>query len=118
MEFSKQDHKTLARLIDLGLQREYASGLSRLEALLQDWRASAPASSQDHFHRAYQLMREQDKHIARRYDPVTKRDRPLVLLQLVGEQILREEELEDLSEAGRKWILMALEEVQRANGVR
>lgn len=64
MELSKKDKKVARTLIETGLLREFAQGLSRADAILQDWKNSAAPAHRTTYHSLYNMIADFDKHIA------------------------------------------------------
>lgn len=69
MELSKKDKKVARTLIETGLLREFAQGLSRADAILQNWKNSTAPDHRTTYHSLYNMIADFDKHIARRKEP-------------------------------------------------
>lgn len=98
MEFSKNERKKLRLFIERGLQREYAAGLEKAAAVMDDWRKKAPSDHREHYLELFKTVHNHDKHIARRYDRLSGSNYGLTVLGLLQEGVLTEEDLEGLSE--------------------
>lgn len=96
MELLKR--KKIAReIIEKGMQKEFEKALSDADKILQDWKNNR-TDNQSAYYSLYKQIDGFDKHIAIRYERIT---RPRLLLIIIGQLrdgIISENELEDLPE--------------------
>ncbi len=105
MEFSKGVRKKLRRIIEKGLQREYAIGLEKAESVIRDWRQKAPDDHRDHYLLLFKTIRDFDKHIARRYDIMRGSTYVFIVMQQLDDGVISLDDLEELPEEVRNLIV-------------
>jgi len=66
-ELSKADKKIIQELIQKGLDKEFETGLAKVESAIQKWR-SDKTDNGEAYRTVYKQITDFDKHIARRYD--------------------------------------------------
>ena len=67
---SKREKKIAREIIEKGLQIEYAKCLNDADTVLQNWK-NKKTDNRETYHLLYQTVKDNDKHIARRYDGMT-----------------------------------------------
>lgn len=66
-ELSKREKKIAREAIEKGVLAEFEVGLTEAETIIKEWRKGGLDNRQA-YHKLYQAIKDQDKHIARRYD--------------------------------------------------
>ncbi len=67
---SKREKKIAREIIEKGLQVEFAKALYDADTVLQNWK-SKETDNRTAYHKLYKTVKDNDKHIARRYDGMT-----------------------------------------------
>jgi len=98
MELSKKERKILRSIIAKGMQREFAQGLEKAEAVIQGWRQNKPGDHQEHYHLFYNTIHDFDKHIAERYDYLRPWKYATVVLEQLIDGLLTIDDLDELPE--------------------
>jgi hypothetical protein len=101
---SKKDKKVARQIIELGLQREFESGLKKASVVLDEWKAKA-RDNRDSYHLLFKTIRDFDKHIAARYDHMTGSRYGLIVVQQLIDGIIDESELSGFSDEVRQTIV-------------
>lgn len=96
LQLSKKDKRELRKLIDVGLIREFETGLKKSYKILEEWK-NKEKETKDSYYDLFQHIKEFDKHIARRYDALKPSYYLLTVANLVKNKILSEDELIELS---------------------
>ena len=105
MELSKKDKKAAREVIEKGLQREFANGLSKADTILQSWNSKA-IDNKETYHQLYKHIMNFDKHIARRYDGITGSRYLLTITGQMLDNVIHEEDLVDFSEEVRLYLIL------------
>lgn len=95
MELSKSEKKIVREIIEIGLQREFAKGLSEADSIIEDWKNHLK-DNRESYHLLYKQITQFDKHIARRYDAMTGSRYFYVLAAQFADSIISENDLESL----------------------
>lgn len=69
-QLSKPQKKIARQIIDLGLNREYENGISKIDNVISKWK-SGQLDNQKAYFEMYSKLKKQDKHIGQRYDRMT-----------------------------------------------
>ncbi|MEI6752401.1 MAG: hypothetical protein WCK78_04465 [Paludibacter sp.] len=104
MELSKKDKKVARDVIELGLQREIESGLSKADAILQAWKTKAK-DNKETYHQLYKHIITLDKHIARRYDDITGSRYLLTIIGQMRDNVIHDEDLIEFSEEVQLYLI-------------
>ena len=105
MELSKQEKKIARQIIEIGLQKEFAKGLSDADTILNEWKNKS-TDNRDTYHLLYKKISDFDKHIARRYDGMTGSKYLFIIAAQLQDSIISEIDLEEFSEAIKQAILL------------
>lgn len=97
MELSKSEKKIVRELIEIGLQREFAKGLTKADSILADWKNHIK-DNRESYHALYNHIKQFDKHIAQRYDGMTGSRYFYVLTAQFADKIISESDLENVPE--------------------
>jgi hypothetical protein len=97
MELTKSEKKIVRELIEIGLQREFAKGLSDADSIIEDWKNHIK-DNRESYHLLYKHITKFDKHIAMRYDNMTGSSYLFVLAGQYAENVISESDLENLPE--------------------
>jgi hypothetical protein len=95
MQLSKGDKKVAVQLIRKGMQKEFAQGMAKFDAILQEWKNKP--NHQEAYLKLYKEVKEFDKHIARRYDAMSGSDYFFIVGAQFSEGLLEESDLEEFS---------------------
>ncbi len=93
MDLSKQEKKIAREIIEIGLQRELAQGLSEADAILTEWK-NKEMDNKAAYHKLYKMIDEFDKHIGLRYDRMTGSTYLIAIAGQLKEKYISEKELE------------------------
>lgn len=103
-EFSKADKKLVRQIIETGLQREFANGLSKMGKIIKDWEIKG-TNNQETYHKLYKALKSFDKGIARRYDNMTGSKYRMVVASQLFDEIIHEDDMSDLSDEAKSAII-------------
>lgn len=67
---SKREKKIAREVIEKGLQTEFAKALNDADTVLQNWK-NKETDNRAAYHLLFDTVKDNDKHIARRYDGIT-----------------------------------------------
>ena len=106
IEFSKKDKKAARQIIEIGLLREFAVGIQKIEEIIAQWQTDK-ADSRRTYLELHETLTNHDKHIARRYDYMTgSKYAQIVIAQLI-DGVISADDLQHLNEDTRQYILSA-----------
>jgi divalent metal cation (Fe/Co/Zn/Cd) transporter len=108
MKLTKSQKKKVRVLIDLGLKRDYIDGVKKVKELVNSF-SDYETNARENYNKLYRTVREKDKEIARRYDPLTGSRYYIILIVLLLDGVLTVEDIEDLDDELKKAILKSLE---------
>ena len=94
-ELTKPEKKAARAIIEKGLRREMEANLSKLEAILADWRRSHK-DVKETYYSIYKTLTGFDKHIARRYDGMTGSKYLLIIIGQLRDGVVTDEDLSEL----------------------
>jgi hypothetical protein len=97
MELTKSEKKIVRGIIEIGLQREFAKGLSDADSIIEDWKNHLK-DNRESYHLLYKQIAQFDKHIARRYDAMTGSKYFYVLAAQFADNTISENDLENVPE--------------------
>jgi len=103
-EFSKADKKIVRQIIETGLQREFANGLSKMGKIIKDWEDNG-TNNQETYYKLYKAVKNFDKHIDRRYDNMTGSKYKMIVSSQLFDEVISEEDLNGLSEEAKSAII-------------
>lgn len=101
MELSKKDKKTAREIIDSGLLREFANGLSEADKIIEKWK-NKQKDNREAYYSLYSHIKKFDKHIAQRYDRVTGSTYLFVIAGQLYDGIISDDDLENFSEEAKQ----------------
>ncbi|MHC1777349.1 MAG: hypothetical protein AB9834_18250 [Lentimicrobium sp.] len=96
MELSKEQKKIARGIIEAGLQKEFAKGLSKADAILNEWKIKG-TNHGEAYHSLYRHIAAFDKHIARRYDEMTGSKYLFIISAQLRDGIIAEEDLNEFN---------------------
>lgn len=108
MELSKKDKKIARQIIEKGLQKEFADGLTAADSVLCDWKNKS-TGNRDAYHLLYKTITDFDKHIARRYDRMSGSNYLFIIAAQLHDGVIDEKDLEELSEYARDAVIFISE---------
>lgn len=94
MELSKEQKKIARGIIEEGLLREFAKGLSDTDAILKEWKNKGK-NPREAYHALYRHIATFDKHIARRYDGMTGSKYLFIIAAQLRDGVIAEEDLNE-----------------------
>jgi hypothetical protein len=103
MELSKADKRVARELIEIGLQKEFETGLKSFDETLESWKGNS-LDNRDAYHALYKQVREFDKHLALRYDGMKGSDYIYIVAAQVREGFVAKKELLRFSESAQQGI--------------
>jgi hypothetical protein len=103
MDLSKSDKKAARIIIDKGIAQEFANGLTKFSKILKEWEEKKTDNS-DTYQKLYKSIKNFDKHIGQLYDGMTGSDYVLIIIAQLREGVIRDTDLEGLSEDVRERI--------------
>ena len=101
---SKREKKIAREIIEKGLQIEFAQCLSDADSVLQNWK-DKKTENRETYHLLYQTVKNNDKHIGRRYDGMRGSDYILVIAAQLADGIISKDDLKEFCEATQNSIL-------------
>ncbi|MEO8151382.1 MAG: hypothetical protein ABI723_27370 [Bacteroidia bacterium] len=105
MELSKKDKKTARELIEKGLQKEFANGLSEADAILRNWKNNQ-TDNQAAYQLLYKMIIKFDKHIGRRYDGMTGSNYIFIVAAQLADEVVSKDDLKEFSPEVKAAILL------------
>lgn len=105
MGLSKIEKQQIRKIIEFGLQREFANGLSEADNILTEWKANSK-SNRDVYHQLYKHIVDFDKHISRRYDRISGSNYLFILAGQLLDGVITENDLTNLSREVQQAIRM------------
>jgi hypothetical protein len=103
-ELTKSDKKILRAAIDIGLQKDFVTAITELDAVITQWKEKH-LDKRDAYQSLNKTMKDNDKFIARRYDGLTGSRYSLLVCVLYTEGSVLDANLEGLSEETRNKIM-------------
>lgn len=100
---SKREKKIAREIIEKGLQIEYAKCLYDADTVLQNWK-NKKTDNRETYHLLYQTVKDNDKHIARRYDGMRGSMYIDTIAAQLADGIISEDDLKEFSEETQKEI--------------
>ncbi|MCX6253556.1 MAG: hypothetical protein NTV31_03665 [Bacteroidia bacterium] len=105
MELSKKEKQEIRKIIESGLQREFANGLSEADNILTSWKNKSK-SNRDVYHQLYKHIMDFDKHISRRYDRISGSKYLFIIAGQLIDGVIIENDLSNLSKEVQQAIKM------------
>ena len=94
---SKREKKIAREIIEKGLQKEYAKCLNDAYSVLENWK-NEKTDNRETYHLLYQTVKDNDKHIARRYDGMRGSMYIDTILEQLADGIISNDDLKDFTE--------------------
>ena len=98
MELTKSQKKTAREIIEKGLQKEFAKGLSDADQILTDWKNNPTSNNKDSYQALFKSVDDFDEHIALRYDGMTGSSYLLVIIGQLRDGFITDKDLKDFPE--------------------
>lgn len=102
---SKRDKKIAREIIEKGLQIEFAKSLYDADTVLQAWK-NKETDNRTAYHALYKTVKDNDKHIARRYDGMRGSDYIDTIAAQLIDGIISIDDLKEFSEETQKEIML------------
>lgn len=104
LNLTKEQKKAARQLIEAGIQRDYGKGLSKVDRIIRQWK-NDKESNKDAYLKMFETVQKHDKKLARRYDNMTGSKYSMIILCMLGDKVIKEEELHILGEEVKQKIL-------------
>lgn len=101
----KREKKIAREIIEKGLQIEFAKALIDADTVLQNWK-NKKTDNRETYHLLYQTVKNNDKHIARRYDGIKGSMYVDTIAAQFADGIISKDDLKEFSEETQKEITM------------
>jgi hypothetical protein len=108
MELSKSDKRHARALISQSVEKEFAVGLSKFDAIIQQWK-DGKQDNREAYHAIYESVTSFNKYIARRYDYVSNSTLLFTVLAIYNDKLITDEDLNGFSEETLKHIKRNIE---------
>ncbi len=92
MELTKSEKKTARQIIEMGLEKEFAKGLSEAYEILSEWKKN-PSDNKASYHALFKHVDEFDNHISDRYDRMTGSNYLWIITQQLRDGFISAEDL-------------------------
>ncbi|HSO87035.1 MAG TPA: hypothetical protein VLQ91_10815 [Draconibacterium sp.] len=106
-ELSKPQKKIARQIIELGLQREYENGITKIENVINKWK-SGKLDNQKAYLEMYKKLIQHDKHMGRRYDDMTGSKYLLIIISQLADKVISMDEInefdDEVKEVIYKWL--------------
>jgi hypothetical protein len=96
-ELSKSEKRLCRELISKGVEKEFAIGLLKFDAILQQWK-DGKQDNREAYHAVYESVISFNKHIARRYDYVSNSTLLFTVMAIYNDKLITDEDLKGFSE--------------------
>ena len=106
-ELSKADKRLCRELIKQGVEKEFAIGLNKFDAIIQAWK-EGKLDSREGYHTVFKEVEDFDKHIARRYDNPSNSTLYFTIVALLHDKLITVEDLEGFSEQTKAYFIRNL----------
>ena len=103
-DISKADKRLCRELINLSVEKEFAIGLTKFDAIIQAWK-EGKHDNREGYHAVFQAVKEFDKHIARRYDNPSNSTLHFTVVALLHDKLISVEDLQGFSEQTKSYFL-------------
>ncbi len=97
LELSKSEKKLARLIINKGLQIEYANGIKKQNAIIEQWK-HGEIEDKDAYMKLYKSLTNHDKHIARRYDDMRGSTYLFIIAGMLTDEIISIEEIDVFNE--------------------
>lgn len=101
----KSQKKKARKIIDKGLQKDYANGLLKVKDLLNNWSTEMP-DHREIYMKVYKTVKNHDKEIARKFNNVTGSKYVFTIVILLLEGLISEEDLDEFSPPIKEKIIL------------
>jgi len=97
LDLSKAQKKIARQVIEIGLIREFESGIGEIDKVIRQWK-DGKAETKETYYQIYEKLKKFDKHIARRYDGMTGSDYLFILAGQLAEGVIAIDDLSGFEE--------------------
>ena len=94
LDLPKSQKKIARRIIETGLQREYAEGLNKIKKIIDKWEKKE-LNNRDAYLKMYKTLESHDRALGRRYDNMGGSKYVMIIAAQVYDGVIGEDELED-----------------------
>lgn len=96
-QLSKAQKKIARQIIELGLQRDYENGISKIDNVIQKWK-SGKLDNQKAYFEIYSKLKNHDKHIGQRYDRMTGSNYLLIIMGQLADEVITLDEISEFND--------------------
>lgn len=104
-ELTKPEKKLAIQIIDKGMQIEYANGIKKQSAIIEQWK-QGKIGDMDAYMKLYKSITNHDKHIEKRYDDVRGSTYLFIIAGQLADGVIALEEIEDFSTDTKNRLIM------------
>jgi hypothetical protein len=103
-ELSKADKRLCRELLNKGVEKEFAIGLTKFDSIIQAWK-EGKLDSREGYHAVFKEVKDFDKHIARRYDNPSNSTLHFTVVALLLDRLISVEDLQGFSEQTKAYFI-------------
>lgn len=92
LDLTKEQQKTARQIIEIGLVREFESGIGKIDGIIQQWK-DGKREARESYNKIYKKLMKVDKHIGQRYNNRSGSDYLLILAAQLADGILSVDDL-------------------------
>jgi hypothetical protein len=96
-ELSKADKRHARALISQSVEKEFAVGITKFDAILQQWK-DGKQDNREAYHAVYESVTSFHKSLTRRYDYVSNSTLLFTILAIFNDKLITDEDLKGFSE--------------------
>lgn len=104
-ELTKPEKKLAKQIIDKGLQIEYANGIKKQNAIIEQWKYGK-IDNKDAYMKLYKSTISHDKHIARRYNDMRGSTYLYIIAGQLADKIISLKEIDKFSEDTKSKLIL------------
>ena len=104
LDLTKSQKKLARQVIEIGLIREFESGIGNIDKVIQQWK-DGKAETKETYYQIYKKLRKFDKQIARRYDGMTGSRYLFILAGQLADGVIKSEDLSEFDQEIRNKVI-------------
>ncbi len=104
LELKKPEKKIARQIIEKGLQKEYVTGIEKLERIIGKWK-NKESDNKETYQLLCKTLIQYDKHIARRYDYIGGSKYAFTIACQLADGVISKNDLEDFCAETKKIII-------------
>jgi hypothetical protein len=106
-ELNKSQKKIARQIIELGLNREYENGITKINSVIENWKLEKLDNKKSYLE-IYGKLIKHDKHIARRYNDMTGSKYLQIIIGQLADNVITFDEIgefdDEVKEVIKKWM--------------